>query len=123
VTRPSDLPPGCSASSIPGNRPGDDDDERFADLLATRADRDGIPEHRIDDALNGDVWRLLLIALEIGREWGFAEGRAEGEIDAAARFEPVEEPSPCLCDGYYRHVEGYRIIATNPACPRHRPNG
>jgi hypothetical protein len=105
VTRPSDLPPGCSPNDIPGNRPGDDDDERFAQALAHAAVEAGITEPSwdcldLDDPAwkpsatrwsDREVRRLLRLAEEIGYQRGFAEGRAEGEIDVAARFEPSDE--------------------------------
>lgn len=95
MTRPSDLPPGVGVNDLPGNRPEDDEWEHFVDRLATLCESSKIEMLDLGDPA---VERFIGAVHTLSFTLGFEQGRAEGEIDAAAKFAPPdlfdEPPAP-----------------------------
>lgn len=79
----SNLPPGVSESSIPGNRPEDEWADKFWNAIAFPSSMHEMmdPEHAAD-AVN-EYLRLIAVAYGLG----FNDGQVEAEIDQAAMHE------------------------------------
>lgn len=75
------LPPGCSVSDIPGNRPEDEREEAFMEALDAKVEQEGLklPEEWYE----GDLWRLVVLARDLGYDQGFGEGRDEERMAQA----------------------------------------
>lgn len=97
MTRPSDLPPGVSERDLPGWN-DDDDEALFIEALSDRiAERRNLTAAKLlvelldRRATQGGMLAILATARGLAYDEGFEVGRAEGELDAAARFEPSDE--------------------------------
>lgn len=74
------LPPGCSVSDIPGNRPEDLAEEAFWEALADKADGLDLPDGWYRSAEH-PVAKLIEIVREIVYRRGFSDGYMEALID------------------------------------------
>jgi hypothetical protein len=84
----SNLPPGVSENMIPGNRPEDEADEGFWVAVLTQLEKMNLGNFVNDLAEDSEVWKMVVIVRELAYQAGFNEGRAEGELDAAQKFDP-----------------------------------
>lgn len=96
-----DLPPGCRESDIPGNRPEDLKEEAFIDALNDKLDKEklDLPEEWAD----GDIWRLVILARDMGYDQGFSEGRDEAMMEIGSQEDgPLPNwPEDGECDEPY----------------------
>jgi len=90
----SNLPPGCSLDSIPGNRPEDAAWERFIDQTATDMDARAL---RAEEALL--VWRMGLAAWDAVRAHDKRE-RDELTPLQSPRHETLQALWGCYVQGY-----------------------
>jgi hypothetical protein len=89
--RNDNLPPGVSLNMIPGNRPEDEADEKFWEVLLGKLEEAGIsriiipvgtipPWMKIDDMLqddDGEFVKLILMARDLGYNHGYNDGQME----------------------------------------------
>lgn len=83
----NNLPPGVSENMIPGNRPEDLDDESFWEAIVGKVGIEAF--EAFDDALfhqkDSSLWKLVNAVRELSYQTGFQEGRAEAQLDEAAK--------------------------------------
>jgi len=75
------LPPGCRVSDIPGNRPEDDENEAFWELVDVKAAELGIVGF---DSSDGPMNALIQYVRDTVYTQGFEDGRAEEQMAQAA---------------------------------------
>lgn len=83
----SNLPPGVTASMIPGNRPGDDDEEAFFEVLYADLTTERVDAIEADESLP----RIIIKARDLGYEAGYNAGRADAELEKFMAEEPEGE--------------------------------
>lgn len=86
----SNLPPGISVGMIPGNRPEDEDDERFWDELAKQLDPELVKQ--IDES--DELQCLVLAVRDMSYTAGYCEGVADAKLDAMIAAEPEYHVCP-----------------------------
>jgi hypothetical protein len=81
-----DLPPGVSENMIPGNRPEDEAEERFWNVLEAKlAEEPFSTPERVEKMLSHNIaFRAVEIARDIGYEQGMQDGRAEEQMAQAS---------------------------------------
>ena len=112
------LPPGCSVSDIPGNRPEDEREEAFWDALTERCREDGEATARDLERLLGaphNYERVIELARDIALAEGFAQGRDDERMEQGAR--EMERAERQQFEGervdVSRLVKGDRVRAVN----------
>jgi hypothetical protein len=83
------MPPGVSVNDIPGNRPEDLAADEFWEKLGESCP--DVPEQIWGDEV---VQKLVESARDLAFSTGFNAGRAEAELDTAARESVSAEPQP-----------------------------
>lgn len=83
-----DLPPGVRISDIPGNRPEDEAEDRFFDILAERwgkdwpdfsRELDELCERYGNENLQDAIFQYALVARDIGYMQGYKEAQNDAE--------------------------------------------
>lgn len=77
----SNLPPGVTENMIPGNRPEDEDEEKFWEAFFRKADEAGITGDLVDRGWVDDA--IFVKAIQLARDLGFHEGFAHGLGDGS----------------------------------------
>lgn len=87
------LPPGCRVSDIPGNRPEDEANEVFWDILIGKMKENhkglSTPEEAWYE--NDELIKLVEITRTLAFAEGFEQGRAEGQIEASTMMEAMSK--------------------------------
>lgn len=112
----SNLPPGVSDNMIPGNRPEDEEWDKFLDLLQKKT-QDEIEEKELHfPNLPEDWWEddgvMLMVrhARDIGYEAGFTDGKDEARLsqveDEDRRHEEKRKQMCEACGGHLPECTG-----------------